>query len=123
MRRQIMKKWFLAFALATIAATPALASDTWKITQGTRGEVNGVWNVIDKGEEIVGSAKMSGPAGNVAYNIAGRLRNGVYTLTASGSSDNRNCRFQGEKKPDGSIVGSAICGGEQGPWLAHPTTN
>jgi hypothetical protein len=118
-----MKKWFLAFAFAIVAAPPALASDTWKITQGTRGEVNGVWNVIDKGEEIVGSAKMSGPAGNVAYNIAGRLRNGVYTLTASGSSDNRNCRFQGEKKLDGSIVGSAICGGEQGPWLAHPTTN
>jgi hypothetical protein len=115
-----VKKFMFVTALATLVATASAASESWSVSQGTRGEISGIWNVIEKGSEITGLAKMSSPSGSVDYNFAGRVQNGVYSFTASNASDNRNCRFQGQKRPDGVIVGASICGAEQSPWIVRP---
>lgn len=118
----MMKKSALALSTLFLAlAAPCLASETWSVVEGRQGGVKGSWSIDVKGKEVTGSAKMAAAHGGVVtYALAGKLENGVYTVTRIAPSDRLDCAYRGVAKPDGSIAGSATCGAQSGPWLAHP---
>lgn len=117
-----MKKIALALAsVAILAASSCMASEAWRVVEGPRGTVKGMWSVIVSGAQISGAADMFGARGQkLKYGLAGKLEAGFYTAQRVSPSDGAMCLYRGAKRLDGAIAGTAICGGQSGPWLAEP---
>jgi hypothetical protein len=120
-----MKNSAVALALtAILAASPSMAAEAWKVVEGPRGTVKGMWRVEFEGDRISGAADMFGAQGQSSkYRLAGKLEAGVYTAQRLSPSDGVMCMYRGAKRLDGAIAGTAICGGQSGPWTAEPVKN
>lgn len=115
-----MKRFVLVLSLSAVAAVPSAAGEAWNVVEGPQGAIKGTWNMETHGAEVSGAARMAGAHGEVDYRVSGQLQKGVYLLRRVAASDHLDCIYQGSMKGDGSIVGSAVCGGRSGPWIAHP---
>ncbi len=114
----------IALALASVvvlAASSSMATEAWKVVEGPHGSVTGLWSVAFSGDRISGAADMFGARGqSTKYRLAGKLEAGVYTAQRLSPSDGVMCMYRGARRFDGVIAGTAICGGQSGPWSAVP---
>ncbi len=117
-----MRKINLALmASALILGSPALASETWLVTEentaGVKGS-QGTWTVTMEGDKLSGVAAMQEGNGNpLTYKLEGAKTGGAYTVTMTDRSDGKKgCVWSGHAPATAGaqthgLVGYAECEG------------